>query len=397
SSKVCAVIANYNPGENQIEILGSAEEECSGIKHGVVVNIENTSKAINRAIENAEKESQIKVKDVIVNINGHHIEGHRHQAAATIPRTDREITSEDVDRVISSARAVPLSSDRQIIHAIPLDFKVDNQGGVEYPVGMEGNHLEVDVMLITGYGAPISNLDKCITRSGLGIKSSVAAGLAPSQTVVAKEEKDLGCLLVDIGAQTLNLAVFIGGSIDYISEVDIGADYITNDLAFGLRTSFSEAKKIKETYGSAISDSSLETEIKYMGVDGQTSSTTSTKEVNSIIEPRVADFIDYISDEISKSGQKDLLPGGIILSGGGAELKGIDAAIKNKLNEYQVRIGRPRYIAGKVENTNSPRFATAVGLIEYVINADKTLGMQGSMNQRGGFFAKLKSVFEEMF
>ena len=397
SSKVCAVIVSYNPQQKGLNIVGVGEEECSGLKHGVVVNIERTNRAITRSIEKAEQDAQVKVKDVFVSMNGYHIEGHRHQGATKIPHSDREITEEDVERVISSARAVPLSSDRQIIHAIPLDFKVDNQQGVEIPVGMEGNHLEVEVMLITGASAPINNLDKCITRSGLGIRKAISTVLAPAQAVVADEEKELGCLLVDIGAQTINMAVFVEGSLNYISEIDIGSDYITYDLAHGLRTSFKEAKRIKENFGCALCTDSLDKEVEYVGVDGQSKNVATVERINKIIEPRVDDIIDLIGQDITKSGQHQMVPGGIILSGGGAEMKGFDNAISKKLQNFQVRIGRPRSLgSGKVEKVNSPKYATAVGLIEYALHSEASLGM-GDMPSGKGFWDKIKLWFDEMF
>lgn len=396
SSKICAVIAGFNISEQKLNVLGIGEEDCLGLKHGVVVNIENTNRAVVRAIERAEKDAQVKVKDVFVCINGHHIEGHKHQGATKIPHSDREITDEDVERVISSARAVPLSSDCQILHAIPLDFKVDNQGGVEDPVGMEGNHLEVEVMLITGDSAPINNLDKCITRAGLGIQRAISSVLAPAQAVVAKEEKELGCLLVDIGAQTINIAVFVEGALNYIGEIDIGSDYITYDLAHGLRTSFKEAKRIKEDFGYALCSEALDREVEYVGVDGQSKNVVAVEKINEIIEPRVNDIIDLIAEEIAKSGQQQMVPGGIILSGGGSELKGMEQAMKNKLENFQVRIGRPRDTSGKVEKVNSPKYATAVGLMEYAVKADESFGI-GDMLQGKGFWGKIRTWFEEMF
>ncbi|MFW6134367.1 MAG: cell division protein FtsA [Elusimicrobiota bacterium] len=398
SSKISAVIGGVSEEDRKVNILGVGEAQNSGLKHGVVVNIDNTTRAICRAVENAEHDSEVKVKDVIVNVNGHYIEGHMHQGATKIPRSDREITPEDIDRVINSARAVPLSSDKQIIHAIPLDFKVDNQNGVEDPVGMEGNHLEVDVLLITGDRAPINNLDKCIIRAGLGVNRIVSTILAPAQTVVADEEKELGCVLVDIGAQTINMAIFVEGKISFIGEIDIGADFITYDLAHGLRTSFSEAKRIKETYGCAVNEESLDMEIEYVGVDGQSENVTTIEKVNKIIEPRVEDIVEFIGEEISKSGHKQMVPGGIILSGGGAQLKGIEHAIKKNLINYEVRVGRPRNLKGKVDKVNAPRFSTCVGLIEYIVKTDGITGLRNNATAgKEGFWEKLKVWFDEIF
>ena len=398
SGNVCAVIAGFNPQDSNINIMGVGVEDCSGLKHGVVVNIENTSRAIALSIEKAEKEAEVKVKDVLVNINGNHIEGHIQHGATKISRADREITEEDVERVISSARAVPLPSNKQIIHAIPLDFKVDNQDGVEDPIGMEGNHLEVEIMLITGDIAPINNLDKCIVRAGFGVKKVIVTQLASAEAVVAREEKELGCVLVDIGAQVVNIAIFIEGKINRISEMNLGSDYITYDLAHGLRTSFAEAKRIKESCGSAEAKSLLDTEIKYVGVDGQTKNMTTAGEVNRIICPRLEDIIDIVGEEIAKSQQKHLIPGGIILAGGGSELRGIAETIKSRLGDYSVRLGRPRGIVGKADSVNYARFATAVGLIAYAVRSDKLNAFRdSSVVGRGGFWERIKNWFEDIF
>ncbi len=393
SGKVCAVIASQQPGEDTLNILGAGISPCSGLKHGVVVNVDNTYRSITSAVEQAEEEAEVKVKNVIVNINGNHIEGHIHKGSER-PRSGREITPEDVGRAINSAQAISLSSDRQIIHSIPLDFKIDNRSGVEDPIGMEAHHLQATIMLITGDRAPINNLKNCISRSGLGVAETVATVLGPSSSVVAKEEKELGCALVDIGAQTVNVAVFAEGTLDYMGEIDIGADYITLDLAHGLRTSFQEAKRIKENFGSAFPDNSLEEEIEYTGVDGQSRKTAGIRQINRIIQPRTDEIIDYISDEIDKSGKMRLMPGGIILSGGGAELKGMKDAVSRKLPDLPVRLGRPRAVSGKAEMVNSSKFATTVGLIEYALEKDR-----GStpMASRGGFWLKVKNWFEELF
>ncbi|MGM0440817.1 MAG: cell division protein FtsA [Elusimicrobiota bacterium] len=399
SSKVCAVIAGYDTKENKLDILGVGEESCSGLKYGVVVNIDNTYRAITKAVESAEEEADTKVKDVVTNLNGSHISGHMHQGATKIPRSEREITEEDVERVISSARTtVPLSSDMHIIHAIPLDFIVDKQGGVENPIGMEGNHLEVKVMLITGSTAANNNLEKCITKAGLGIRKSVSTVLAPAETVVAEEEKDLGSILVDIGAQTTNIAMFVEGALNHIGELDIGSDFITRDLAHGLKTSFQEAKRIKENVGSVLEENPREKKIEYLGVDGQTKKTASLREINKIIEPRVEDIIDYIHQELADTGKQHMVPGGLILSGGGSQLKGIDKAIERKLEDFPVRMGRPRDLKGKVEKVNAPKYATAVGLMKYVLKTDNLHGYANTaFSGNGGFWQKIINWLEELF
>ncbi len=393
SSKACAVIAAHTPGERVLNILGAGVVPCSGLKHGVVVNVDNTYRAITSALERAEEEAEVKVKSVVVNINGNHIDGHIHQGSER-PRAGREITPEDVERAINSAQAVSLASDRQIIHSIPLDFKIDNRTGVENPVGMEAHHLQATIMLIAGDSAPVNNLKNCITRSGLGIAGAIATILCPAESVVAKEEKELGCVLADIGAQTINIAVFAEGSLNYIGQIDIGSDYITYDLAHGLRTSLQEAKRIKEKFGSAYPDNTLTEDIEYTGVDGQSRNTATTRQINRIIQPRVEEIVEYISDEIKKSERSTLIPGGLILSGGGAELRGMKEMFSGKLPDFPVRLGRPRGIKGKTEMVNSSDFATAIGLIEYALKDEKTTAVHTA---KSSMWSRIKMWFEELF
>ncbi|NLB34644.1 MAG: cell division protein FtsA [Elusimicrobia bacterium] len=398
TSKVCAVIAAFDPVDRQLNILGLGEAVCKGLRKGVVVNIDDTRQAVVEAIEKAEAIAEVKVKDVIINVNGYHIEGHLQQGDTRIPRSDREITEEDVERVINSARAVPLSSDRQIIHSIPLDFRVDNQSGVVNPVGMEGNHLEVEVLLVTGDSSLINNLDKCIARAGFGIQSKIATILAPAEAVLAPEEKALGCAIIDIGEETVNLAIFIEGQIKYIGHNPIGSNYITTDLAYGLRTSFAEAKRIKEDYGQADKKSALDGEIEYLGVDGQTKYSANSEKIYKIIKPRVNEIVDFIVGEIVKSGYKQLIPGGIILSGGGSQLKGICRTIEERAEGIQVRVGRPRDLKGESDLVSEPKYATAVGMIEYLLRTNASYSFQDlAAVGRGGFFEKLKKWIDEMF
>ncbi|MDA3792622.1 MAG: cell division protein FtsA [Elusimicrobia bacterium] len=400
SGSVSAIIAGCDFSEDNlnVNIMGKGEAHCNGLKNGVVVNIKNTYSSICKAVEKAEEEAEVKVKDIIVNINGNHIKGRMHQGSTKIARTENEITEEDVERVINSARTtVPLSSDRNIIHAIPMDFKVDSNSGVQDPVGMDGNHLEVEVMLITGLTAPENNLNKCITRAGLGVEAIIANPLPPAVAVVAEEEKKLGCIMVDIGEETVNIAIFIGGKLNYISEIDTGSAYITHDLAYGLKTSFSEAKRIKEEFGHASQGSSLDREIEYIGVDGHTKRKALNKNIDDIIASRTEEIVEEIASDIERSGKEQYTPGGIILTGGGAKLKGLDEVINRRLSNLQVRIGRPREINGKVDEVNFPEYSMAVGLINYYRRQNSTNGAEGGYRvNKEGIWIRIKRWLEDM-
>ncbi len=401
TSKVRAIIAGceFNEEKMRLNIMGKGEAPCNGLKNGIVVNIKNTYSAISKAVQEAETEAEVKVKDIIVNINGKYIQGRMHQGSTKIARTENEITEEDVERVINAARTtVPLSSDRNIIHAIPLDFKVDSNSGVQNPVGMDGNHLEVEVMLITGAIAPENNLNKCITRAGLGVEAIIANPLPPAVAVVADEEKKLGCIMVDIGDETVNIAVFVSGNLNYISEIDTGSAYITHDLAYGLKTSFAEAKRIKEEFGHAAPGSSLDKEIKYIGVDGYTKRKALNKNVDDMIASRVEEIVENIASDIERSGKEQYTPSGIILTGGGSKLKGLDEELNRRLKNLQVRIGRPRNIKGKVEEVNSPEYSMVIGLMQYYYRQNSTYGSKGGYRaNKESIWNRILAWLEDMF
>jgi cell division protein FtsA len=279
-----------------------------------------------------------------------------------------------------------------------MDFKVDSNSGVEDPVGMDGNHLEVEVMLITGATAPENNLNKCITRAGLGVEAIIANPLPPAEAVVAREEKKLGCIMVDIGDETVNIAVFVGGKLNYISEIDTGSAYITHDLAYGLKTSFPEAKRIKEEFGHATTGNSLDREIDYIGVDGHTKRKALNQNVDDIIASRAEDIVEEIASDIERSGKEPYTPGGIILTGGGSRLKGLDEVLSRRLKNLQVRIGRPRDIQGKAEEVNSSQYSMVIGLLQYYLHQNRSYGAEGSFRtSKDGMWSRIINWLEEMF
>jgi len=364
SSNVCALVGKITQ-KPEVEIIGSARVPCRGLRNGVVVNIEETTRAIGQAIEEAEGTANIPIKTVYVGIEGGHIESFNHQGAIMISRSDKEIAEEDILRVIDSARAIRLSPEREIIHTVPQGFVVDGQRGVMDPVGMEGSHLGVHVHIVTGVSTTINNLVKCINRNGLEVEDIVLSVLAAAETVVTPEEKDLGCVLIDFGGQTVDLAVFVEGALRATRALPIGSDIITKDIAHCLHIPLAEAERIKKEFGHAqmkmISDNM---EINILGMDGRTQQTILTSRLCEIIEPRVEEIFTFVREELAKIGRENLIPAGGILTGGGALLRGVKEITEEILN-LPMRLGVPQRVEGLSEVIGSPGYATAIGLIKY--------------------------------
>jgi len=396
SSNVRALVGRITQKE-EVEIVGAAIVSCRGLRNGIVVNIEETSRAIGQAIEEAERVANSSIKTVYVAIEGGHIESFNHQGAIMISRSDKEIAEEDVLRVIDSARAIRLSPEREIIHTLPQDFVVDGQKGVMDPVGMEGSHLRAHVHIVTGVSTTINNLVRCINKNGLEVEDIVLSVLATAETVVSPEEKDLGCLLLDFGAQTVDLAIFLEGALKATRVIPIGSDIITKDIAHCLHVPLSEAERIKKEFGSAqmniVSDN---VEINILGMDGKMRDTILVSKLCEIIEPRVEEIFAFVREEMAKIGRENLIPAGGILTGGGALLPGVKEIAGNIL-DLPMRLGIPQKTQGPSEIIASPIYATAIGLIKYAQKEEFPIYERGfGRRKKLSIFRRIKDWFEEM-
>jgi len=397
SSNVCAIVGKITQ-KPQVEIIGSARMPCRGLRNGVVVNIEETTRAVGRAIEEAEGIANTTIKTVYVGIEGGHIESFNHQGAIMITRSDKEITEEDILRVVDSARAIRLSPEREIIHTLPQGFVVDGQRGVMDPVGMEGSHLGVHVHIVTGVSTTINNLVKCINKNGLEIEDIVLSILAAAETVVTPEEKDLGCVLIDFGGQTVDLAIFVEGALKATRALPIGSDIITKDIAHCLHVPLSEGERIKKEFGCAqmkmISDN---VEINILGMDGKTQQKILMSKLCEIIEPRVEEIFTFVREEMAKIGRENLIPAGGILTGGGSLLRGVKEISEDILG-LPMRLGIPQNVEGLPEVINSPEYATAIGLIKYAQKEEFPIyERKFTRRKKGSFFRKIRDWFEEVF
>jgi len=396
SSNVCALVGKITQ-KPEAEIIGTAKVPCRGLRNGVVVNIEETTRAIGQAVDEAERMANTTIKAVYVGIEGGHIESFNHQGAIMISRSDKEIAEEDILRVIDSARAIRLSPEREIIHTVPQGFVVDGQKGVMDPVGMEGSHLGVHVHIVTGVSTTINNLVKCINRNGLEVEDIVLSVLAAAETVVTPEEKDLGCLLIDFGGQTVDLAIFVEGALKATRALPIGSEMITKDIAHCLHVPLYEAERIKKEFGCAqikmISDNA---EIDILGMDGKTRQTIVVSKLCEIIEPRLEEIFTFVREEMAKIGRENLIPAGGILTGGGALLRGVKEMSEDILG-LPMRLGMPQNVEGLPEIVNGPDYATAVGLIKYAQKEEFPIYERRFVRRkRRSLFRKMKDWFDEV-
>ncbi|MCG3205926.1 MAG: Cell division protein FtsA [Elusimicrobia bacterium] len=414
SGQLACTIGRRMPDQDQVEVIAATRQNCRGLKGGVVINIDETALAITHVVEAAEEMAKETVRDLIVGIRGSHIQTFNHHGAINIARTDKEITTDDVAQVIESTKAVPISTDREIIHVIPQDFVLDRQQGVPNPVGMEGSLLEVEVHIVTAGSSHLNNIWRSINNAGFGIREPVYGLLALGDVVVTQEEKDLGCLLIDLGGATTGIAVYSDGGVRFTKELALGTDSITNDLAHGLRTSFSQAKQVKEKYGTAIKSGSrkqvlvtgngheegvdMEEEISYTSVDGRTERVIQRNTLFEFIAPRVEEIYTMVRNEIENSGlSEQVVSGGVIVTGGGSMMPGMVNAAE-KILDLPSRQGLPQNIVGLSEITAHPSYATAAGLLAFHSMGDWPRGGRKGIRRSGGsIMGQIKNIFSDLF
>ncbi len=402
SGRVTCLLGTPDPQEaGRIRVLGGASVPCRGIKGGVVINILETARAVTQAVEEAEASAKCTVSSLYLGVRGSHLQSFNNRGAFNIARTDREITAEDVSSVVGNARAVPLSSDREILHVIPQGFSLDRQKGVPHPVGMEGSLLEVEVHIVTASSAHLNNIVNTIGKAGFDVVEPVYGLLAAGEMLVTPEEKEIGSLIIDFGGQSISLGIYSEGAIRYSKELPIGSDFITRDLAVGLRTSLATAERIKTEHG--IAHPSLlngDNEIEFHGVDGRTPNRVKTSTMMGIILPRVEEIFSLIAEELQSSSFADLVvPGGAVLTGGGSLMRGTLAAAEQILG-MPVRVGmaHPDLFAADDRWLN-PTYATALGLLHFSRTANWGSGSRSASGarKRPAWLRRVSSLFEELF
>lgn len=395
TTKVCAIVGEQND-KGDLEIIGLGTHPSFGLKRGVIVNIDKTVESIKSAVEEAERMAGCEIQNVIVGIAGGHIKGVSGHGMITL--RNREVTKRDIDRVIESANALIIPADREIIHVIPQEYIVDGERGIKDPVGIFGIKLETNVHIVTGQVTAAQNLVKCIHTAGMDVSDVVLQQIASSEAVLSEDEKEIGCVLIDIGGGTSDIAIFSGGSIRYTENLTLGGDHLDRDVALGLSTPLAESRKLKEKHGVALSELVPPQDmVEVESVAGRRPKHVSKRDLSLIIEPRMEEIFTFVRREIVKSGYKDLLPAGAIITGGTIKMHGT-VELAERILEMPVRRGIPTQVGGISDIIANPIYSTGVGLVQYGYSSNG----RGKIRIRdenifGKVFDRMKNWFQEFF
>ena len=374
TSKVTCMVAEARP-DGRLDVVGLGTHPMSGLKRGVVVNIEATVDAISRVIQEVEVMADCKIRDVYTGIAGSHIKSFNSNGMVAIK--DKEVSPLDVERVIEVARAMPIPAEQQILHILTQEFIIDGQGGVREPIGMSGVKLEVKVHIVTGAVSAAQNVVKCVRRCGLEVMDLILQPLASSYAVLTEDEKELGVCLVDIGGGTTDIAVFTQGAIRHTAVLPVAGDQITNDIAMALRTPTSEAEEIKIRHGVAMHVmADPEEMIEVPGVGDRPPRPLSRQRLADVIEPRVSEMFELVQAELRRSGYEELLSSGIVLTGGSSVMRGM-VELAEEVFHLPARVGAPQYDGALADVVCQPYYAAAMGLV-----------MEGFAQRRRGIMAR---------
>ncbi|MCK5784714.1 MAG: cell division protein FtsA, partial [Desulfobacterales bacterium] len=359
TTKICAVVGEVS-GDG-INIIGIGTHPSNGLRKGVVVDIQATVESIKKAVEEAELMAGCEISSVYAGIAGGHITGFNSHGIIAVKGP--EITQNDVDRVIDAARAVAIPMDREVIHVLPMEYIVDDETGIQNPVGMAGVRLETRIHIVTGAVTSAHNIVKCANRAGLDVCDIVLESLASGESVLTDEEKELGVALLDLGGGTTDLAVFNKKNIKHTFVLALGGNNLTNDISIGLRAPIGEAEKIKTKYGTCIPDNiSDQDSIEVPGMGGRKPRKLPKQILGEILEPRVEEIFSLIKRELIRSGMENSIISGIVVTGGTALLDGVTEIAETVFN-LPTRLGKPHGIKGLVDVVNNPMYATGVGLV----------------------------------
>jgi len=397
SSKV-AVLIGQRDQKGALEVAGRGTAPNRGTRRGNIVNVEAAVEALKAASEEAEVMAGVEISRAYVGVAGADVRCVNARGMVSVARKDREITKPDIQRALGAAQSAALPSDREILHAIAQEFVVDEQGGISDPLGMLGSRLEVQVHLVTGQVTRSKTLLTCVNRAGIEVAEMVFEPLATAEAVLTPDERDLGALLIDIGAGTTGYALFAEGEVQHSAVLPVGAGHFTNDLAMVLRTPYAEAERIKIKEGCCLLSMVQEEEgVSVPAVAGGASRVVPRREICEILQPRAEELVFLVREDLGKNGWDGQLRGGIVLTGGGAQLDGLLELCGQAFNA-SVRYGLPHGLGGLVDVINSPGWSTAAGLLHYAIAAEQKYERRP---RRGGFSVRgvmgsLRNVFSDL-
>lgn len=391
TSKIVALIGEVND-DGGVEIVGIGKHPSRGMKKGVVVNIDSTIEAIQRAVEEAELMAGVNINSAYAGIAGSHIQSLNSHGIVAIK--DKEVTEGDLERVMDAARAVAIPADQRILHVLPQDYVIDQQEGIREPVGMSGVRLEARVHLITGAQSAAQNIIKCVDRCGLDVDDVILEQVASSHAVLENDEKEIGVCMVDIGGGTSDIAIFLDGAIQHTAVIPVAGDQVTNDIAVAVRTTSQFAEKLKIEHGNALRQLVTDDQIiEVPGIGERESRGLSTQTLASVIEPRYEELFTMIQAELRRSGFEDRIGAGVVLTGGSSKIRGA-VELAEEIFHMPVRIGAPMNVGGLKGEVENPIHSTGVGLLLYGAAQNEFSGGKGfSHVSQENLWDKMKNWF----
>ena len=393
TTKICAIVAEET--ETGIDVVGIGTHPSTGLRKGVVIDIDATVASIKHAVEEAELMADCEITSVYAGIAGGHIRAFNSHGVVAVK--DREVHEIDVKRVIDAAKAVAIPMDREVIHVIPQEFIIDDQDGIREPLGMSGVRLEAKIHIVTAAVTSAQNIVKCCNKAGLNVIDIVLEPLASAEAVLSSDERDLGVCMVDIGGGTTDIAVFADGSIKQTSVLGLGGYHLSNDIAVGLRTPFDEAERIKKKFGIAAARYLPGDDIITVpSVGGRRPREVSRKILCEIIEPRVEEVLTLAHQELIRSGLENRIPSGIVLTGGASALAGLPE-LAEEIFEAPVRQGLPSHIGGLQDVVRSPMYSTGVGLVLYGLSQARAHNQSRFRIRDESIFGRVKQRMRDWF
>ncbi|HTV73832.1 MAG TPA: cell division protein FtsA [Candidatus Acidoferrales bacterium] len=360
TTKTCAVVATVT--RDGLDIIGVGEAPSTGLRRGVVTDLEETVRSIEAATERAERMAGVHISHVYVGVTGEHVQSTNNRGVVAISSDEREVAANDVRRCLEASKLITIATDRQIIHALPRAFSVDGHEGVSDPVGLSGGRLEVETHIITGGTTFITNVLKCVHRAGLEPAGIVFEPLASGAATLLNEEKQVGVALLDIGGGTTDVIVYSDGGVAHSSTVPVGGNILTNDIALGLKTTFADAEAVKRAHGTGADEGDGDPGFPVHTLDGRTQRMVTRAQLRAIVVPRMLEIFRMAKTHISEHTPRDLVLAEVVLTGGGAHLRGIEA-LATECFGVPVRIGVPTAVGGLMDAVRQPQYATAVGLV----------------------------------
>ncbi|MBC5805990.1 MAG: cell division protein FtsA [Candidatus Eremiobacter antarcticus] len=372
TTKTATVIASVAK-DGSMDVTGFGVAPSFGLRKGVVTDLEETVKSVEAAIENAERMAGVHISDAFVGITGEHIKSLNSHGIVAVSGDDREVVPLDVKRVVDASTIISLPAERQLVHSLPREYLVDGQNGITDPIGMSAARLEVDTHIVTAGSSFVANVLKCVHRAGIEPRGVIFEPLAAGAAVLLPEERNAGVVLIDIGGGTSDIAVYWGGGVYHTWTVPVGGNIITNDIALGLKTSFSEAENIKQLYGTAdVTTDVAEETFEVKALSGRTTRSAAKSFLRQIIVARMNEIFKIVRANLAENCPPEVMLAELVLTGGGAQLAGIDVLAADFF-DLPARIGVPMHVGGLTDTIKHPAYAATVGLVLFGAKADGAL------------------------